>query len=98
MVEQSHTSEVVLFKHSTSCVISASVKKRLEAQWEKQLGDRPIYYLDLLAYRPISNEVARRFEVTHQSPQVLVISNGKSVYHASHIAISASGIAKHIQN
>jgi bacillithiol system protein YtxJ len=48
-----------------------------------------IYYLDLLNYRAISNEIATRFGVVHQSPQVVLIKNGVSVYNASHENIDA---------
>jgi bacillithiol system protein YtxJ len=48
-----------------------------------------LYYLDLHAYRSVSNEVAHKFGVMHQSPQLLVIRNGVVVGHASHGAITA---------
>lgn len=42
------------------------------------------YFLDLLAYRSISNEIESRFDVVHQSPQLIVLENGKAIYNASH--------------
>ena len=50
------------------------------------------YYLDLLTYRSISNEVAVRFGVEHQSPQLLLIQDGKCVFGASHGAIDVSDL------
>ena len=54
------------------------------------------YFLDLLEYRSISNEIASRFGVFHQSPQILVIREGKSVYDASHDAIAVSEVRNYI--
>jgi bacillithiol system protein YtxJ len=47
-----------------------------------------LYYLDIIGYREISNAIAHRFNVVHESPQVLVIKNGTVVAQASHGAIS----------
>ncbi|WP_294234557.1 monothiol bacilliredoxin BrxC family protein, partial [uncultured Chryseobacterium sp.] len=51
-------------------------------------GKTDLYYLDLLAYRPLSNRIADDLGVTHQSPQLIVIENGKAVNNASHQNIS----------
>ena len=48
-----------------------------------------LYFLDLLAHRPISNKIADDLGVTHQSPQLIVIENGKAINNASHQNISA---------
>ncbi|GAB4158308.1 MAG: hypothetical protein Tsb0033_11290 [Winogradskyella sp.] len=55
-----------------------------------------LYYLDLLSYRDVSNEVGYKFQVMHQSPQLLVIRNGVAVAHASHGAINDMDLAKFI--
>jgi bacillithiol system protein YtxJ len=47
------------------------------------------YFLDLIVHREISNEIANRFGVTHQSPQLIVIKDGKAIYNASHSDIDA---------
>ncbi len=46
------------------------------------------HLLDLLQYRNISNTIASDLQITHESPQVLVIKNGRCVYHESHTAIN----------
>ena len=86
IVELSHHTSVLIFKHSTRCSISSMALNRLEREWE-ETNVIP-YYLDLLNYREISNEIAFRFGVTHQSPQVLLLEEGKCVFDASHSAIS----------
>jgi len=83
---------VVIFKHSTTCGISANAKFRLEGDWADIKGDIDFYYLDLLSYRPVSNLVAEELGVIHQSPQIIVIRDGKAVYNTSHHRISISDL------
>ncbi|WP_461099691.1 bacillithiol system redox-active protein YtxJ [Spirosoma luteolum] len=82
---------ILIFKHSTTCSISAMALSRMERNWSDQLGVKP-YYLDLLANRPISSQIEREFGVAHESPQVLLIRNGECVYDASHMGISFAGL------
>jgi len=91
IITSSSEKPVLIFKHSTTCGISRMVMKQFERDFD--LNDKVnSYYLDLLSYRPISNEVATRFDVTHQSPQLLLIINGKSVYDVSHSAIDVAAL------
>lgn len=95
MEQESANQPVALFKHSTSCGVSAFVRRRLESSLKKDgEGVSRLYFLDLLAHRDISNEVARRWGVQHESPQLIILRNGKVVEHASHSSISASMIQK----
>lgn len=89
--EESARQPVLIFKHSTTCSISAMALSRMERNWSDQLGVKP-YYLDLLADRPISAQIEREFGVEHESPQVLLIRNGACIYDASHMAISFAGL------
>lgn len=84
----SNEKPAVIFKHSTRCSISRMALKQFENEFALQDKVTP-YFLDLLNYREISNEIANRFQVQHQSPQILVIKDGKSVYDASHSDIDA---------
>lgn len=92
IVEQSFQQPMLIFKHSTRCSISTMAKSRVERQWDFSEERIKPYYLDLIAYRNISNEVATRFGIDHQSPQVLLIKDGVCVYNASHNSISAGAI------
>lgn len=84
--EISHQQAVVIFKHSTRCSISGMAKSRLERE---HAPDQVLfYYLDLIRYREVSNEVAEIFRVEHESPQLLLIRNGECVYNDSHNGIS----------
>jgi len=82
----------VIFKHSTRCSTSALVKSRLERGSKSQDKDIEFYYLDLLNYRPISNKIAETFRVQHESPQVLIIRDGKCIYDESHLGINLDEI------
>lgn len=75
----------VIFKHSTRCSVSSMAKNRLDKKDAPEGMD--FYYLDLLKYRSLSNKIAADFGVHHQSPQILVIKGGKSVYDESHSSI-----------
>jgi bacillithiol system protein YtxJ len=79
---------IVLFKHSTTCSISAMAKNRLERKWDFDEQKLPVYYLDLLSYRNISNLIISELHIQHQSPQLLLLKNGVCVYHSSHSEIS----------
>lgn len=87
---RSHERPQVIFKHSTRCSISSVALQRL--QKVAQPTDVDFYYLDLIAYRHLSNKVAELFKVHHESPQVLVIRNGECVYDESHLGISMDDI------
>jgi bacillithiol system protein YtxJ len=83
----------IIFKHSTRCSISRMALKRFEAEYD--LDDTiDAYFLDLLEHRDISNEIATRFNVNHQSPQLLLIKDGKSVYDVSHSDIDAAELKR----
>ena len=93
--EESKTIPVLLFKHSTRCSISSMALSRIERNW-KDSDNQHIkpYYLDLIVHRDISHLIAQQYGVEHQSPQVLVISNGVCIYHESHNNIRYSDIIK----
>ncbi len=90
--EQSKITPVVIFKHSTRCVISRMVLREFERSFPEKGSSCCLYFLDLLAYRDISNKIAATFQVFHQSPQLIVIKNGEAVYNASHNEIKANAI------
>lgn len=90
----SHTIKggVLIFKHSTRCALSNMALNRFMRGWD--LGEEllPVYYLDLIKYRNLSDAVSERYGVKHESPQVLLLKHGTCVYHASHNAISPARI------
>jgi bacillithiol system protein YtxJ len=84
---------VMIFKHSTRCSISTTALDRLQRSWKEGDNTKIIpYYLDLIKYRETSNAIAERYGVEHESPQVIVIKDGKAVYNESHMGINYSSL------
>ncbi len=86
----------VIFKHSTRCGISKMVMNQFIEAYNLTEKDLDLYYLDLLSYRDVSDEVGYKFQVIHQSTQLLVIKNGVVVAQASHGAINTIDLTKFI--
>lgn len=82
----------LILKHSTRCSISTVAKHRLEKDWDFENTELQPYYLDLISYREVSNEIVGKFGIDHQSPQVLLIKDGICVYDESHFGIKLSPI------
>ncbi|WP_248722712.1 bacillithiol system redox-active protein YtxJ [Seonamhaeicola sp. ML3] len=82
--DKSRQKTQVIFKHSTRCGISRMVLNQFVDAYNLSEDDIDLYFLDLLSYRPVSDEVGYKFQVMHESPQLLVIKNGRTVEHASH--------------
>ncbi|MEP2773192.1 MAG: bacillithiol system redox-active protein YtxJ [Fulvivirga sp.] len=97
--EESNSKPVLIFKHSTRCSISSMALSRLERSWEEDdMGGLTPYYLDLISYRDISNQIAEDFNIPHQSPQVIVIKNGQAVYDTSHMGINYNDLKELAKN
>ena len=94
--KKSNTKTQVIFKHSTRCGISRMVINQFGDFYGLEEKDLDLYYLDLLNYRDVSTEVGYKFQVMHQSPQLLVIKNGTTVAHASHGAINDIDLPKFV--
>ncbi|MCF8463951.1 MAG: bacillithiol system redox-active protein YtxJ [Flavobacteriales bacterium] len=94
IVERSHENPQLIFKHSTRCSISSMAKSRLEREWN--LENVEPWYLDLIAYRNISNAIASQLSVHHESPQAILLKDAIVVYDSSHNSISVSEISKHV--
>lgn len=82
---------IVIFKHSTRCSISRMALKQFEREYDL---DETVdaFFLDLIEHRDVSNEIASRFNVYHESPQLILIKNGKAVYNVSHSDIDAEAL------
>jgi bacillithiol system protein YtxJ len=91
--QESEKVPVLVFKHSTRCSISSTALSRLERNWNKNDESKILpYYLDLISNRDISAALAETFSIKHESPQALLIKNGKCIYHASHLEIDLNEI------
>ena len=92
--EKSKTKTQVIFKHSTRCGISRMVINQFVNNYNLTEKDLDLYYLDLLSFRDISDEVGYKFQVLHQSPQLLIIKSGVVVAHESHGAINSIDLGR----
>ena len=88
-LEFSFNKPVLLFKHSTRCSISATALNRLERGWGSEASTTlQAYFLDLITHRDVSNAIADKLGITHESPQALVVVDGQCVFDASHLGIA----------
>lgn len=90
IIEESKNKPVAIFKHSTRCGISRMVLKQFEKNYDLSDEQLKLYFLDLLQNRDISNEIAARFKVHHESPQMIVLKDGEVIHHDSHQGIDAN--------
>ena len=95
IAEKSTGKTQLIFKHSTRCGISRMVMNQFESAYQLDLN-ADLYYLDLLSYREVSNQVGYKFQVMHQSPQLVVLRNGVVVAHVSHGEINELDLGKFI--
>lgn len=86
----------VIFKHSTTCGISRMALNQFTSQYKVPDEQLDLYFLDLKSYRQVSNEVANKFNIVHESPQLLIVKNGSVVGHASHGDIVQLDLQKEI--
>ncbi len=95
--ELSKTKKVLIFKHSTRCSISSTALNRFERNWKDNYSANiKLFYLDLIANRQLSDLVAKHYEVEHESPQVLLILDGKCIYNTSHLNINVNELLNYV--
>lgn len=86
LVARSHQNPVVLFKHSTTCPISAAAHQQMS-----DLGGE-VALVVVQTARDVSREVATRTGIRHETPQAIILRNGKSVWSASHWDVTAERV------
>lgn len=97
LIAASADSTVLILKHSNRCSICHVALGRLERDWKEE-GQKVVpFFLDLLAHRDVSNAIAERFGVEHESPQVLLIRDGKCIYSATHSDINYADLMAEVK-
>lgn len=86
LFEKSNDQAVVLFKHSTTCPISAGVYQEISN------ADADINIIVVQKAREVSDAIAKKTGIRHESPQALVVKNGEVVYHAAHYDVTADEV------
>ncbi|NVN18423.1 bacillithiol system redox-active protein YtxJ [Muricauda sp. HICW] len=95
IVERSKYKPQVIYKHSSTCGISRMVLNMFTESYDMDL-DIDLYFLTIQHHRDVSNTIEDKFEVRHESPQLLVIKKGEVVFHTSHGAISDTDFTKYL--
>lgn len=85
----------LLFKHSTTCPISAAAYGEFQAYIQDQ--SVPSAVVHVIEDRPVSNAVAERFAIKHESPQIFLLEDGQVKWHTSHWKITKDAIAEAVK-
>ena len=87
---------VVIFKHSTRCGISVGAEFRLKEGWTYSKEEAVLFHLDILNHRDLSNAISDKYQVVHQSPQVIIIKDGRLVDTTSHHMINSGFVDRRL--
>lgn len=93
VLSKSIDSPILVFKHSTTCPISARASDRVH-EYVMGAGDDapPIVVVKVIESRKLSNAIASGLGVTHQSPQMILVKDRKAQWDASHHMITPDSI------
>jgi bacillithiol system protein YtxJ len=87
VIASSYQAPVLIFKHSYRCAISSTALNRLERSWDTKAADITPYLVDVIGERPLSQIIAQKTGIQHESPQALLLKDGKVIYNESHLGI-----------
>lgn len=85
----------VIYKHSTRCAVSAIVIDEVR-QFAKRHPGWPVHMIRVIEHRTLSNRVADQLDIRHESPQAIVLKEGRCLWHASHTGITARELSRHL--
>jgi bacillithiol system protein YtxJ len=91
LLEQSRKEPVLIFKHSTRCPVSDAALDEFNS-FINQVDEVACGLVLVIENRDVSNAIAEKLQVRHQSPQVIVVESGQSVWNASHWSITADAL------
>lgn len=105
LIAESTSRPVLLFKHSYTCGVSVEALDELVAHLNDRVSDRvperastQYAMVTVQTHRAVSNAVAQRFGVRHETPQALLIKDGRVVWSASHFRVTAAAVDEAIRN
>jgi bacillithiol system protein YtxJ len=107
LIDESQSRPVLLFKHSRSCGASLEALDELVAYLNDRgpersapRDSRSLQYamVTVQTHRAVSNAVAQRLGVRHETPQALLIRDGRVVWSASHFRVTAAAVEDAIRN
>lgn len=92
LLDESCQRKVILFKHSTTCPISAGAWREVQDFIKKSPDDVTVGMIKVIESRPVCNQATQDLGVKHDSPQALLISNRQALWHASHYSVTQNKI------
>ena len=92
LITDSKTQPIVIFKHSNACGISSAAYREME-KFEGQVN-----LLEVQSARDVSHELADLTGIRHETPQVIVLKDGKAVWNASHFDVKASAVSRAVES
>jgi bacillithiol system protein YtxJ len=87
---------IVIFKHSTQCIVSKIVFLRFKSSYNDDLNILNFIYVDVIKMRNISNDIANKYDVYHESPQLILLKDDKVLHHSSHADIKFSNLNDYV--
>jgi bacillithiol system protein YtxJ len=97
VIEESKTRPVLLFKHSTACPISGRAFREFQTYLESADPNVTYNLIIVQTDRPVSNEATTKLGVRHETPQAILIQDGREIWNASHFDITVSSLQTAIQ-
>lgn len=91
LISNSNDAPVILFKHSSTCPVSAGAYREMSKLSEK------VALLVVQRARDLSREVERRTGIRHESPQAIVLRNGQAVWNASHWDVTSDAVEEAVR-
>ncbi len=88
-IAESNERPVLLFKHSRACGLSHEALDELRAHASRHCGRTAYRMITVQSHRRVSDEAARRLGVRHETPQAILLRDGRPVWKASHFGITA---------
>ena len=95
-IEESRRRPVLLFKHSRNCGVSCEALEELQAHVDRAAGTAAYKMVTVQSHRVVSDQVATRLGIRHETPQAILLRDGLPVWSASHFGITSDALAKHI--
>ena len=92
----SEATDIFIFKHSSRCGISAVVKSTFKKWLNSTENKNLAFVIDVIENRSLSKEIEQKFNIKHESPQLIWIRSGKAIWRGSHFEISQSNLNKNL--
>jgi len=93
-IAESRERPVLLFKHSRTCGISCEALDELHVHLDQVAEPAACKLITVQSDRGVSDETALRLGIRHQTPQAILLRDGRPVWSASHFRITAEELSK----